>query len=76
MKWYQVSYIENRDFVTDYVLAKSKKYVLSLYKEHKPSWISKLNMRSVILHGTVEKDNRVKISGCFLTYKERRERKI
>ena len=33
MKWYQVSYIENRDFVTDYVLAKSKKHVLSLYKE-------------------------------------------
>lgn len=76
MKWYQVSYIENRDFVTDYVLAKSKKHVLSLYKEPKPYCISKLNMRSVILHGTVEKDNRVKISDCFLIYKERRERKI
>lgn len=76
MKWYQVSYIENRDFVADYVLAKSKKHVLSLYKEHKPYCISKLNMRSVILHGTVEKDNHVKISGCFLTYKERRVCKI
>lgn len=76
MKWYQVSYIENKDFVTDYVLAKNKKHILSLYKDPKPYCINRVNMRSVILHGTVEKDNHVKISGCFLTYKERRERKI
>lgn len=76
MKWYQVSYIENKEFITDYVLGRSKKHVLSLYKEPKPYCISRLNMKSIILHGMVEDDNKVKIRGCFLSYKERKENKL
>lgn len=76
MKWYQVSYIRNNDLITDYVLAKSKKELLSLYKDPKPYCISKLDMRAIFLHGVVESNNKVKLYSCWLNYKERRERKL